>query len=223
VIFTEYAIDVAKACHNLGIKTVAVTAGYITEEARQDLYQHMDAVNVDLKSFSEEFYQKITLSHLTPVLETLKYIKHQTSVWMEITNLIIPTENDSESELNAMCEWIVSELGADVPIHFSAFHPDFKMMSHPSTPKATLSKARNIALSKGIKYVYTGNVQDRAGDTTFCNSCGEILIERDWYELKQYKLVDQNKCPVCHTVCAGVFDQSPGTWGRKRVPIRLNK
>ncbi|MBN1869765.1 MAG: AmmeMemoRadiSam system radical SAM enzyme [Candidatus Omnitrophica bacterium] len=221
VIFAEYAIDIAKACHALGIKTVAVTAGYITNEARPEFFEHMDAANVDLKAFTEEFYEKITLGALQPVLDTLAYLKHKTKVWFEITTLLIPGENDSDQELNDMCEWIVKELGGDVPLHFSAFHPDFRMLGIPPTRPSDLTRARNIAIAKGIRYVYTGNVHDPKGGSTYCAQCGQVLIERDWYELGAYNLKDKNKCSKCGAFCPGQFDDQPGTWGSKRLPVRI--
>jgi len=222
VIFAEYAMDIADACHEFDIKTVAVTAGYITNEARPEFYQHMDAANVDLKAFTEEFYKKITLSALQPVLDTLIYLKHETNVWFEITNLIIPGENDSDREFNEMTQWIMKELGPDVPLHFTAFHPDFKMMDHPLTPLETLSRARSIAIDNGLHYVYTGNVHDPKGSSTYCWSCGEILIERDWYELGQYNLVNMSHCKKCGAACPGYFDDQPGTWGSRRMPVQLS-
>jgi len=222
VIFAEYAIDIADACHAVGIKSVAVTAGYITEKARPEFYDHMDAANVDLKAFSENFYKKITLGALQPVLDTLIYLKHKTKVWFEITTLLIPGENDSDGELHAMAEWIVEHLGVDVPLHFSAFHPDFRMLDKPATPPATLTRARDIAMSKGMKYVYTGNVHDTKGGSTYCGQCGQVLIERDWYELGRYNLKNKNQCSKCSTVCEGQFDDQPGTWGSKRLPVRIN-
>lgn len=221
VIFAEYAIDIAQACHQLGIKTVAVTAGYITPEARPEFYQHMDAANVDLKAFSERFYEKVTLGRLQPVLDTLVYLKKETKVWFEITNLVIPGENDSEEETHQMAEWIIRHLGPDVPLHFTAFHPDFRMLDRPDTPQNTLSKAREIALSYGIRYVYTGNVHDPQGSSTYCHQCGEILIERDWYVLGRYRIKD-GRCLSCGTLCAGHFDNTPGTWGAKRQPVDLS-
>lgn len=223
VIFHEYAIDVAQACAERNIKTVAVSAGYVCPEPREEFYRYMDAVNIDLKAFTEDFYHHITGSHLAPILETLTYIKHNTDVWLEITNLIIPGKNDSDKELNQMTEWIVSELGADVPLHFSAFHPDWKMRDIPSTPLETLQKARSIAIKNGLHYVYTGNVHDQEGDTTYCNKCGEELIVRDWYEIKKWNLAAEGQCPSCKTVCAGVFDAKPGNWGAKRQPIHLDQ
>ncbi len=220
VIFHEYAIDVARACHERGIKTVAVTAGYQSAAARREFYDFMDAANVDLKGFTNEFYQRVCIGHLAPVLDTLKYLKHETGVWFEITTLLIPGKNDSDTELNLLADWIAKELGPDVPLHFSAFHPDFKVMDTAPTPATTLSRARNIALKHGLRYVYTGNVHDRQGDRTSCHHCGETLIERDWYQLIKWNLKD-GKCPSCGTACAGVFEDQPGNWGAKRQPVRL--
>jgi pyruvate formate lyase activating enzyme len=221
VIFHEYAIDVAAACHEVDIKTIAVSAGYVCPEPRAEFYKYIDAVNIDLKSFTEDFYHRITGSHLAAVLETLSYIKHETDVWLEITNLVIPDENDSDKELNQMTEWIISELGTDVPLHFSAFHPDWKMRDKPRTSLPTLQRARSIAIMNGLKYVYTGNVHDREGDTTFCYECGAELIVRDWYEIKDWAFKEIGKCPTCNSICAGVFGAEHGNWGSKRVPIQL--
>jgi pyruvate formate lyase activating enzyme len=181
----------------------------------------MDAANVDLKGFSEDFYKKLCAGELQPVLETLLYLKWETAVWFEITNLIIPGWNDSEAELEAMTQWLVENLGPDVPLHFSAFHPDFKMLAAPRTPPATWMRARDIALKNGIRYAYTGNIHHRAGDTTFCHNCGEKLIERDWYDLQSYKLTADGRCPTCAVTCAGLFEAQPGQWGRQRQPVRL--
>ena len=221
VIFAEYAMDISDACHDAGIKTVAVTAGYMTDRSRGEFYQHMDAANVDLKAFSERFYEKITLGALQPVLDTLVYLKKETSVWFEITNLVIPGENDSEDELQRMCEWIMKNLGPDVPLHFTAFHPDYKMTDHPPTPHATLTKARLIALSHGLNYVYVGNVHDKTGSSTYCPHCKKKLIERDWYELGEYH-IQNGKCQYCQTPTAGAFENVPGTWGAKRLPVKIN-
>ena len=220
VIFMEYAIDTAKACREVGIKSVAVTAGYITPEPRAEFFKWMDAANVDLKGFTEDFYYKICGGHLDPVLDSLKYIKHETDCWLEITTLLIPGENDSVEEIDAMTQWGVKELGPDVPWHFTAFHPDWKMMDYPSTPASTLTRAREIALKNGLHYVYTGNVHDEAGGSTYCHSCGHKLIGRDWYVITDWQL-DHGKCPKCGTACAGVFEEKPGDWGAKRLPVRL--
>ncbi len=222
VIFMEYAIDVADACREQGVHSVAVTAGYICAEPRVEFYQHMDAANVDLKGFTERFYKKICGGKLSDVLDTLVYLKHETDVWFEITNLLIPDENDSSEELESMCKWIVDELGIDVPVHFTAFHPDWKMMDKPRTPASTLTRAREIALTHGIRYAYTGNVHDKTGGTTSCHSCGAALIVRDWYQLLAWNLDDQGRCLECGTACAGVFDGPPGTWGPQRMPVRLS-
>ena len=222
VIFAEYAIDVADACRELGIHPVAKTAGYITDEARPEFYEHMDAANVDLKAFTEDFYKKVTLGALQPVLDTLLYLKKETKVWFEITNLVIPEENDSDKEFHEMTEWIMSNLGPDVPLHFTAFHPDFRMLDKPPTPAHSLRRARTIALSKGLRYVYVGNVHDPQGSSTYCHNCGKLLIERDWYELGAYHLANKNQCEHCLAVCPGHFDEVPGHWGAKRLPIRMN-
>jgi pyruvate formate lyase activating enzyme len=176
VIFHEYAIDVAKACHALGVKTVAVTAGYICEEPRKEFYQYIDAANVDLKAFTEQFYHHLTSGHLQPVLDTILYLKHETKVWFELTTLLIPGENDSDDEIDRLTRWVIENLGPDVPLHFTAFHPDYKMMDKPPTPIETLTKARRIAIQNGIRYAYTGNVHDPEGDSTYCHNCGAKLI-----------------------------------------------
>lgn len=221
VVFHEYAIDVAKACHQRGVKSVAVTAGYVCEEPRREFYQYMDAANIDLKAFTEKFYKYITGGHLQPVLDTLIYLKHETSVWFEITTLLIPGENDSDDEIDAMTQWISDNLGADVPLHFSAFHPDWKMLKHSNTPPATLSKARDIARNNGLNFVYTGNVHDIKGGSTYCSHCGELLIARDWYVLKQWRLDATGSCRQCGGQCPGVFEAEPGVWGAQRLPVRL--
>ena len=221
VIFHEYAIDVAQACREAGIRTVAVTAGEICEEPRQEFFRHMDAANVDLKAFTERFYHRICAGHLQPVLDTLVYLQHETDVWFEITNLIIPGENDSADEIDEMTGWIVEKLGPDVPLHFSAFHPDFKMLDKPRTPPSTLTQARRIARHNGVRHAYTGNVHDRDGDRTECHECGATLIQRDWYELLAWHLTDDGRCPSCGTRCAGRFEAAPGSWGNQRRPVRL--
>ncbi|MFB6264576.1 MAG: AmmeMemoRadiSam system radical SAM enzyme [Bradymonadaceae bacterium] len=220
VIFLEYATDIARACREHDIKTVAVSAGYINEEPRREFYDHMDAANIDLKAFTEQFYEQNAVGDLQPVLETLEYLYHETDVWFEITNLVIPGENDEDEELREMCEWVVDHLGVEVPVHFSAFHPDYKMDDKPRTSPETLRRAREIALDSGLRYAYTGNVHDRQGDTTFCHECDAPLIVRDWYELSTWNLED-GRCPECGTECAGVFADEPGDWGRQRQPVRL--
>ena len=222
VIFHEYAIDVAQACHERDIKTVAVSAGYVMPEPRIEFYEHIDAVNIDLKAFTETFYHKITGSHLEPVLETLKYIKHETDVWLEITTLIIPGENDSEKEINEMTQWIEKELGSNTPLHFSAFHPDWKMRDKPRTTLKSLQAARSIAIMNGLNYVYTGNVHDHEGDTTYCIECGEELIVRDWYVIKEWNLDTRGCCRNCGTACSGKFEEKQGNWGSKRMPVKLS-
>jgi len=219
VIFHEYAIDTAQACRGLGIKSVAVSAGFVCEQPRAEFYQWMDAANIDLKAFSERFYHEITGSHLQPVLETLLYIKRETSVWLELTTLIIPGENDSEAELESMTQWVVENLGPDVPMHFTAFHPDWKMLDRPPTPLASLLTARQIALKNGVRYAYVGNVHNKAADSTYCHHCGQLLIGRDWYHLSEWNLDAQGCCSSCGQRCAGVFDATPGNWGAKRQAV----
>ena len=221
VIFHEYAIDTAKACRERGIKSVAVTAGYVCDEPRREFYQYMDAANIDLKGFNEEFYVKLTGGHLQPVLDTLSYLKHETDVWFEITTLLIPGHNDSDEELDAMTSWVVTELGPDVPMHFTAFHPDYKMMDVPPTPPQTLARARDIAMGNGVRYAYTGNVHDKSGESTYCHHCGQLLIGRDWYQLSEWNLDAEGRCRNCGTRCAGVFESKPGDWGPKRVAVRM--
>jgi pyruvate formate lyase activating enzyme len=220
-IFHEYAVDVALACHAAGIKTVAVTAGYVCPEPRAEFYAHMDAANVDLKSFSDEFYREVTLAELAPVLDTLLYLKHETDVWFETTTLLIPGLNDSDSELQAMTSWVVENLGPDVPMHFTAFHPDHRMLDRPATPPETLSRARSIAMSNGVRYAYTGNVHDEEGGSTYCHACGERLIGRDWYALTDWGLDETGACTRCGARCAGVFEARPGHWGARRMPLKI--
>ncbi|MDQ1363401.1 MAG: pyruvate formate lyase activating enzyme [Pseudomonadota bacterium] len=221
VVFHEYAIDVALACRELGIKSVAVTAGYVCPEPRKEFYAVMDAANVDLKGFTEDFYRKLTGGDLQPVLDTLVYLKHETRVWFELTTLLIPGHNDSDEELQNMTRWVVKELGPDVPMHFTAFHPDWKMQDVPPTPPATLTRARKIALDNGVRYAYTGNVHDKSGESTYCHHCGQRLIGRDWYELSEWNLDAKGGCNQCGTPLAGVFEARPGNWGAKRQPVRL--
>ncbi len=222
VIFLEYAVDTARACHERGIKTVAVTAGYIHPEARKEFFAHMDAANVDLKGFSEDFYHKLCAGHLAPVLDTLEYLVHDTDVWTEITTLLIPGWNDDDDELKRQCEWIREHLGRDVPVHFTAFHPDWKMMDVPPTPSSTLARARRIALDAGLHYVYTGNVHDPEGGTTFCPQCRAPLIVRDWYEILDYELTDDGHCSQCGARIAGRFTHFSGAFGNRRIPLRLH-
>ena len=225
VIFAEYAMDAADACHARGIKAVAVTAGYIGTEARREFYAKMDAANVDLKGFTDEFYVKLCGAHLNPVLETLAYLKHETSVWFEITTLLIPGKNDSDEEIREESRWIMRELGPDVPLHFTAFHPDFKMTDIAPTPASTLARARRIAIDEGLNYVYTGNVHDREGGTTFCPGCKAALIERDWHRIDSYRVTDHGKCPDCGTAIPGRFEHFNlrRQWGRKRIPVAIGR
>jgi pyruvate formate lyase activating enzyme len=221
VIFAEYAMDVADACHARNIKTVAVSAGYIHAQARHDFFAKMDAANIDLKAFTDEFYIKQTGSRLQPVLETLRYLKYETDVWFELTTLLIPGLNDSIQEISAMSDWIATELGADVPLHFSAFHPDYKMNNIPSTPAHTLMRARKIARDAGLRYVYTGNIHHLEGGTTYCPMCNETLIVRDWYEIKHYRLTQNGHCKNCNAVIAGRFHKFANPFGQRRVPVRI--
>ncbi|MQX19115.1 AmmeMemoRadiSam system radical SAM enzyme [Sinorhizobium terangae] len=221
VIFHEYAIDVADACRERGIKSVAVTAGYVCSEPRAEFYRHMDAANVDLKAFTERFYQRVCSGHLQPVLDTLVYLKRETSVWFEITTLLIPGENDSEAEIEALTRWIMEKLGPDVPLHFTAFHPDWKMMDKPATTPETLTRARRIGLQNGLRYVYCGNVHDDVGGSTWCHTCGACLIARDWYRLLSWALDAEGRCQSCGTPCPGVFEPHPSDWGAYRRPVRI--
>ncbi len=224
VIFMEYAVDVARACRARDVKNVAVTAGYVTAEPRAEFFEHMDAVNVDLKAFTERFYWKICGGHLQPVLDTLSYLHHEADVWLEITTLLIPGENDSDQEIDALTRWVFENLGPDVPLHFTAFHPDWKMLDKPRTPPGTLSRSRAIAYRNGLRYVFTGNVHDFTGSSTYCHGCDELVIGRDWYELSTWNIALQGSeatCARCGTVVAGVFEASPGIWGSRRLPIRI--
>lgn len=222
VIWAEYAIDTAKACHERGLKSVAVTAGYIMPEARREFYSVIDAANVDLKAFTELFYQQLTLSHLEPVLDTLRWLKEETDVWFEITTLVIPTKNDSEEEVARMCDWLANNVGTDVPLHFTAFHPDFRLQDIPGTPASTLVRARKQALAAGLKYVYTGNVHDQSGQSTYCPQCKACVIQRDWYTLGQYRIKD-GCCGECGAKIAGVFEEKPGKWGARRLPVYFSR
>jgi pyruvate formate lyase activating enzyme len=221
VIFAEYAMDVADACHDRGVRTVAVTAGYIHPEPRREFYAHMDAANVDLKAFTEEFYFQLTASRLAPVLDTLRYLVHETEVWVEITTLLIPGKNDSDEELAALSSWVAKSLGEHVPVHFTAFHPDYRMPDVPATPPATLTRARHIAQSEGLRHVYTGNVHDAAGGTTRCPHCHEALIVRDWHAIRDYRLTPGGHCPHCATEIAGRFERFRGAFGPRRIPVRI--
>lgn len=218
VIWAEYAIDTAIACRNRGLKTIAVTAGYICPEARAEFFAVMDAANVDLKGFTEEFYQRYTLSHLDPVLDTLRWLRHESDVWMELTTLIIPGANDDLLDIERMCRWIANDLGEDVPLHLTAFHPDFRMMETPPTPPETLIQASDIARAAGLKFVYTGNVIDVHRQSTYCPACNALLIERDWYDIGEYHL-KQNRCGFCGEGIVGQFAEQPSHWGTRRVPV----
>jgi pyruvate formate lyase activating enzyme len=222
VVFHEYAIDTAHACRAFGIKSVAVTAGYVCEQPRAEFYRWMDAANIDLKAFSERFYHHIAGGHLQTVLETLVYVKKETSVWLELTTLLIPGENDSDAELEEMTQWVVENLGSDVPMHFTAFHPDWKMKNIPHTPLQTLLRARQIALKNGVRYTYIGNAHDKAADSTYCHGCGQLLIGRDWYQLSEWNLDANGSCRFCGERCAGVFNKIPGDWGAKRLAIAIS-
>jgi len=222
VIFMEYAIDVAQAAKEHELKSVAVSAGYICEEPRIEFYNHMDAANIDLKAFSEKFYRKICHGELQPVLDTLLYLKKETKVWFEITTLLIPDENDSDKELHQMCQWIAENLGTTVPLHFSAFHPDFKMLDKPRTPLTTLLRARNIALKYGLNYVYCGNVHDTDSDSTHCPSCGNLVIERDWYQLGHYHLDNSGHCLNCGNQIHGRYDGQREDFGPRRIRVNMS-
>ena len=218
IIFHEYAIETAKACRERDIKSVAVTGAYMDPEPAREFFAHMDAVNADLKAFSESFYRKLCTGHLQPVLDAL-VIAREEGCWLELTTLVIPGWNDQDSEIREMAKWVVENLGPEVPMHFSAFHPDYKMKDTPATPVETLRRARRIALDAGVRYAYTGNVHDPEGDTTWCHACGHRLIGRDWYELSDWGLAPDGSCEKCGTPAAGVFDAHPGSWGRRRLPV----
>ncbi|MGB5079443.1 MAG: AmmeMemoRadiSam system radical SAM enzyme [Burkholderiales bacterium] len=222
VVFAEYAMDAADACREVGVKAVAVTAGYMHDRPRREFYARMDAANVDLKAFTDEFYFMLAGAHLKPVLDTLVYLRHETQVWLEITTLLIPGRNDSDEEIDAECRWIAKELGPDVPLHFTAFHPDFKMTDIPPTPAATLERARRIALGHGLHYVYTGNVHDPEGGSTYCPHCGEAVIRRDWYRILDYALTDDGGCKACGGAVAGRFGRFEKPFGPRRIPVRLS-
>jgi pyruvate formate lyase activating enzyme len=204
-IWAEFVIDIAKAAHKAGLRTVMVSNGYITREAFFEVYEHIDAANIDLKGFSEDFYTKVTLSHMEPVLKTLRWLRRETSVWLEVTNLIIPGCNDPTSETVELCDWILGELGDDVPLHFTAFHPDFKMMDCEPTPPETIHRARMLALERGIKYAYEGNILTRDGGNTKCPGCGKTLIRRSWHRIEEIAIAN-GRCIHCNTVIAGEFD-----------------
>jgi pyruvate formate lyase activating enzyme len=221
VVFHEYAIDVADACRERGIKSVAVTAGYVCAEPRAEFYAHMDAANVDLKGFTDRFYRQVCGGRLDPVRETLAYIRHETRVWLELTTLLIPGENDAEAEIEDMTQWVAGALGCDVPMHFTAFHPDYRMTEKERTPLATLERAQRVARKNGIRYAYTGNVYDPRGESTYCHACGALLVQRDRYRLGAWGLTADGCCARCGVPWAGVLDGAPGIWGRRRLPVAL--
>lgn len=222
VIFAEYAIDCAEAARARGLRAVAVSAGYIGPAAREAFFASMDAANIDLKAFDEDFYRKICLAELAPVLDTLRYIRHQTTVWLEVTNLLIPGHNDAPEQVARLCAWFVENLGPDVPLHFSAFHPAYRMLDVPPTPAATLIRAREQALAAGLRYVYTGNIRNPAGEATSCATCGALLIERDWYRLGCWNLDRQGRCKQCGAALPGRFEPQPGRWGRRYAPVEIH-
>ncbi|GIR31817.1 MAG: AmmeMemoRadiSam system radical SAM enzyme [Deltaproteobacteria bacterium] len=221
VIFLEYAVDIARECRERGVRSVAVTAGYVMPEARREFFNWMDAANIDLKGFTESFYRETCGGSLAPVLDTLEYLKHETEVWFEVTTLLIPGYNDSGSELEKLSCWMVEQLGPEVPLHFSAFHPDWKMTDVERTPHQTLIRAREIALANGIHHVYLGNVHDHQGSSTYCHACGQILIGRDWYVLSDWNLDSQGRCSNCLEPCPGHFEPTPGSWGSRRQPVQV--
>jgi pyruvate formate lyase activating enzyme len=221
VVFLEYARDTAIACHDRGVRTVAVTNGYISPGPREELYAHLDAANIDLKGFSEDFYRHVAMGDLASVLDTVEWACNETDVWIELTTLLIPGLNDGDDELDRMTRWILDHVGPDVPLHFSAFHPDFKMLDVPPTPPETLTRARELALENGLHHVYTGNVHDPEGQSTRCRGCGQVVIGRDWYRLGPYALDDHGACTRCGTRLPGVFDGPMGTWGGRRLPVRM--
>ncbi len=222
VIFAEYAMDCALAARERGLKTVAVTAGYLTERAREPFFEHLDAVNVDLKAFDEGFYRKLCLGHLQPVLETLQWLRRETNVWLEVTTLVIPGHNDEERKLRAQFEWMVEHLGPHTPLHLTAFHPDFKLLDVPPTPPSTLRRARRLALQSGLRFVYTGNVHDPDGQSTYCPGCGERLIGRSGYLIDGWNLDEQGRCRRCGRPLKGHFEEAPGHWGPKRMPVYIS-
>lgn len=221
VVFLEYALDTADACHSLGIQTVAVTAGFIHDAPRREFYAKMDAANIDLKGFTDDFYSKLTGGHLKPVLDTLAYVHHDTACWLEITTLLIPGYNDSDTEIKSLSAWLAQELGPAVPLHFTAFHPDWKMSQVPPTPPTTLTRARQIARDAGLHYVYTGNVHDPDGGTTHCPRCQHAVIARDWYQIERYDLTEGGNCPQCGAAIAGRFGTFAKPFGSRRVPVHL--
>ena len=222
VVFHEYCLDTAQACRELGLRTVAVSSGYQCAGPREAFYRLMDAANIDLKGFTEGFYRRLCAGRLEPVLDTLRYLRRETAVWLEVTTLLIPGRNDAPAELEALTQWLVANLGPDVPLHFSAFHPDGRLLEVPPTPPATLLAARRIALGNGLRHVYAGNLPGRAGAATRCHGCGHLLIGRDGYDLRAWDLAPAGRCPRCGATCCGVFEPRPGAWGSRRLPVRLD-
>ena len=220
LIYLEYAVDVAQACRAMGVRTVAVTSGYVTPEPRTEFFAGMDAANVDLKSFDEQFYHRVCSGHLQPVLDTIEYLVRETDVWVEITTLLVPGRNDSDDELDRLTAWL-ADLDPTVPLHFSAFHPDYKMLDVPATPLASLRRARARGRANGLHHVYVGNVHDPDADSSYCTGCGACVVQRDWYTISGYGLTDDGCCSVCGVAMAGVFDGPVGTWGPRRLPVRL--
>jgi pyruvate formate lyase activating enzyme len=221
IVFPEYAIDTARAAHELGLLNIAVSAGYINPEPRIELFQHMDAANIDLKGIDERFYRRLTGSELGPVLDTLRYLAADPHTWLEVTNLVIPRYNDSDDDLHRLVDWVATELGPDIPLHFSAFHPDHKMMDVPRTPASTLLKARQTALDSGLHFVYTGNIADSTSSTTYCPQCNQSLVERSQYEITTYRLTPDGNCFTCATPIPGRWPVHPGTFGNHRAPVRV--
>ncbi|KUJ85498.1 radical SAM protein [Ruegeria marisrubri] len=222
VIFLEYAVDVARIARERGLKNVAVTAGYIGREAREEFFHWMDAANIDLKAFTEDFYHRLCTGHLKDVLETLEYVRHETGTWLELTTLLIPGKNDGHDEVSALSDWVAERLGPQVPLHFSAFHPDNQMQATPSTPRQTLTAARDIATKAGLWFIYTGNVHDRPGQSTYCPGCHTCVIGRDWYDITSWALTPEGRCEACGSPIGGVFEAQPGTWGNTRMPLRIS-
>jgi pyruvate formate lyase activating enzyme len=222
VVFAEFAIDTAQACHERGVQAVAVTAGYITPGARPDFFRHMDAANVDLKAFTPEFYRDHCSAEIEPVKDTLVYLARETGVWLEVTTLLIPGLNDSPEEIDRLCDWYVRALGPEFPLHFSAFHPDFKMTDFERTPTETCLRARRQALEHGLSHVYTGNVYAPESQTTYCSGCRQPIIERDGYLLRSYRL-QKNCCTACGAALSGRFADEPPSdpWGPRRARVRV--
>jgi len=221
VIFHEYALDTAAACREAGVKSVAVTAGYICDKPRAEFFGAMDAANIDLKGFTERFYRKLTGAEIAPALETIAYAVQETDCWVELTTLLIPGENDSAAELEALSTWVMETCGPNVPVHFTAFHPNHRMLSHDRTPLETLLRARDVARQAGLGHVYIGNAHHRDAQSSYCSGCGDRVIGRDWHALSEWKLDDFGGCVTCGSRFPGVIDGPPGRWGRKRLTLRM--